>query len=73
MTLIPALARQTQVDLCEFETGHTVISRTVRATQRDLVLKTKTKTNKTKQNPKKPQRTKKKNKQKKNSPGLGMG
>lgn len=46
MTLISTLGRQTQVDLCEFETGHTVISRTVRATERDLVLKTKTKTNK---------------------------
>jgi capsid protein len=43
--LIPALGRESQVDLCEFEASlvYRVSSRTARATQRNPVLKNKTK------------------------------
>jgi hypothetical protein len=43
---MPALGRQRQVDLCEFETSlvYRVSSRTYKATQRDPVSKRQTKT-----------------------------
>ena len=39
--MIPAFMRQSQVDICEFEANlvYRVSSRTIRATQRNLVLK----------------------------------
>ena len=51
-SLIPALRRQRQVDLCELEASlvYRVSSRTARAIQRNPVLKKKTKQNKTKMN-----------------------
>ena len=64
MPLIPALGRQRQVDLCEFEASlvYRVSSRTARATQRNPVSKTKTnqptnKTNKQTKNPPKQKAT----------------
>jgi hypothetical protein len=49
MPLIPALRRQRWMDLCEFgaSLGYRVSSRVAKATQRNPVLKNKTKTNKT--------------------------
>jgi hypothetical protein len=46
--LIPALGRQRQADLCEFEASlvYRVSFRTARATQKNLVLKNKTKQSK---------------------------
>jgi hypothetical protein len=45
MPSIPALMRQRQVNLCEFKSSlvYTVISKTVRAMQRDLNSRNKTK------------------------------
>jgi hypothetical protein len=45
MSLIPALRRQRQIELCEFKASliYRATSKTVRALQRDPVLKGKTK------------------------------
>ena len=53
LALIPALGRQRQVDLYEFEASlvYRVSSRTVRATQRNPVWKKKRKKGKEKRNP----------------------
>ena len=50
-SLIPALERQRQIDLCEFEISlvHRVSSRTARVSQRNPVSKKQTSPNKTKQ------------------------
>ena len=50
MPLIPAVRRQRQVDVCEFEASlvYRVSSRTARATERNPVLKKKTKPNQNK-------------------------
>ena len=52
--MIPALGRQKQADLCEFEASlvYKASSRTARAIQRNPVLENKTKQNKTQTNKK---------------------
>jgi hypothetical protein len=62
-TLIPALRRQRQEDLCEFQTSlvYKVSFRTDRTIQRNPVSKNKTKQQQQQQNPKKQNKTKKRN------------